>query len=229
MNITVLHLIEGARRARGLTVVIDVFRAFSTACHVMANGAELIIPVAGLDEAYRLKRDHPDFVLMGERHGLIQPGFDFGNSPTHVQTADFSGKTIVLTTSAGTQGLTNALGADEVLTGSFVNAAAIAGYIRKRGAPTVSMVCMGYEAKEPADEDDFCAEYIVNLLEGRPTDLAGMAARLRTGSGRRFLDGASRDSMPETDFDLCLDFDRFDFVLKARRDSDFGLVLLKSS
>ena len=228
MNINVLHLIEGARRARGLAVVIDVFRAFSTACYVMANGARRILPAAALDEAYRLKRGNPEFVLMGERHGLIQPGFDFGNSPTHVRGVDFSGRTVVLTTSAGTQGLLNAGGADELLAGSFVNAAAVAAYIRRSGARDVSLVCMGYEAEQPADEDEFCAEYIAGLLEGRATDLAGMVGRLRAGSGRRFLDGASRDSMSETDFELCLDFDRFDFVLRAGRDPVYGLVLEKT-
>ena len=46
MHIEVLDLIEGAKQARGLTVIIDVFRAFSTACYVVQNGAREIIPVA---------------------------------------------------------------------------------------------------------------------------------------------------------------------------------------
>ena len=29
MNIEILHMIEGAKKAKGVTVVIDVFRAFS--------------------------------------------------------------------------------------------------------------------------------------------------------------------------------------------------------
>ena len=45
MNIRILQCVEGAKEAEGLTVVIDVFRAFSTACYVMANGAERIIAV----------------------------------------------------------------------------------------------------------------------------------------------------------------------------------------
>ncbi len=61
-------------------------------------------------------------------------GFDFGNSPTDISQADVRGKTIVHTTSAGTQGLTNASGADVVLTGSLVNAAAICEYISQARA-----------------------------------------------------------------------------------------------
>ncbi len=29
MNIEVLHMIDGAKKAKGMTVIIDVFRAFS--------------------------------------------------------------------------------------------------------------------------------------------------------------------------------------------------------
>ena len=44
MNIEILQLIEGARKARGLTVIIDVFRAFSVECYAMAGGAKEILP-----------------------------------------------------------------------------------------------------------------------------------------------------------------------------------------
>lgn len=60
MNIWILHLIEGARQARGLTVVIDVFRAFSVEAYFLANGADAIIPVGDAELAYRLKAENPD-------------------------------------------------------------------------------------------------------------------------------------------------------------------------
>jgi 2-phosphosulfolactate phosphatase len=53
MDIEILHLIEGARQAKGLTVIIDVFRAFSTACYVIRNGASQIIPVGDVELAYK--------------------------------------------------------------------------------------------------------------------------------------------------------------------------------
>ena len=49
MNIKVLHLINGAILAEGLTVIIDVFRAFSTACYAINNGAGEIIPVGDIN------------------------------------------------------------------------------------------------------------------------------------------------------------------------------------
>jgi len=79
-----------------LTVVIDVFRAFSTACYAFHCGAEKIIPVGDIDIAYSLKNSHPGYILMGERNEIKMPGFDFGNSPTHILNVDFKGKTIYL-------------------------------------------------------------------------------------------------------------------------------------
>ena len=45
MDVQILHMIEGAKKAEGLTVVIDVFRAFSLECYLMARGAGRILPV----------------------------------------------------------------------------------------------------------------------------------------------------------------------------------------
>jgi hypothetical protein len=114
-------------------------RAFSVACYAFANGAERIIPVADIDEARRLKLAHPEFVTLGERHARKLEGFDFGNSPTHIEHEDFTGRTLVQTTHAGTQGLVNASEAEVVITGGLVNAAAICRYIARlapvRGEP----------------------------------------------------------------------------------------------
>jgi len=52
MKIQILHLVEGAVQAEGLTVIIDVFRAFSTVCYIMNNGAQKIIPVSETRQAF---------------------------------------------------------------------------------------------------------------------------------------------------------------------------------
>lgn len=107
-RIEILDFEAGARAARGVAIVIDVFRAFSLACYAFANGARRMIPVADIEEARRLKEAHPKFVTLGERHARKLQGFDFGNSPTHIEHEDFTGRTLVHTTHAGTQGLVNA-------------------------------------------------------------------------------------------------------------------------
>ena len=80
MNIQILQLVEGAKNARGLTVVIDVFRAFSVEAYLFAQGVDKILPIGDAELAYRLKEENPEFVLAGERMGKILPGFDIGNS-----------------------------------------------------------------------------------------------------------------------------------------------------
>jgi 2-phosphosulfolactate phosphatase len=230
MDIRILHLIEGAREARGLTVVIDVFRAFTVACYFIGNGAERVIPIGDIELAYELKKRFPGFILAGERHGKIMPGFSWGNSPAHIEHEDFTGKTILQTTSAGTQGIANAGNAGEIISGSFVNAGAIIRYIRARNPAVLSLVCMGEEALRPSEEDTFFAEYVKAVLEGKKPDFPAMVELIRNTSGRRFFDPANAESEPPRDFELSLDLDRFDFVLRAGRPADIpgpGIVELR--
>ena len=230
MEIKILQLLEGARQAEGLAVIIDVLRAFTVACHVIENGAEKIIVVKDVEAAFLLKEEHPGYVLIGERYEAIVPGFDFGNHPSHIAPVDFTGKTAVLTTSAGTLGLVHAADrADEVITGSFVNAGAIIRYIRERQPDVVSLVCMGYSADYEVEEDTFCAEYIKNALENRTSDFEEMVRIVRETSGRRFFDPATmHHSLPE-DFEMCMRLDIFDFVLKATREGGGGLALFRET
>ena len=221
MRINVYSLIEGAKKARGVAVIIDVFRAFSFECYLARNNAEKIIPVASKELAYELKRKNPDYILAGERRGVMLPGFDFGNSPAQIENVDFTGKTVVHTTSAGTQGLENAVNAREVLTGSLCNAGAIAEYIKRyRAGEEISLVRMGNDGILPAEEDDLCAEYLKNLLEDKKTDISERIERLKTTGGERFFDAARQDVMPERDFFLSTAIDKFDFVLRFKYDSD---------
>ena len=225
MHIDILDLIEGAKQARGLTVIIDVFRAFSTACYVVRNGARQIIPVGDVDLAYELREENPDYILMGERKGKMLPGFDYGNSPTEIQTVDFSGKTVIQTTSAGTQGFANAKDADALITGSFVNAEAIVSYIKKKSPEKVTLVCMGTWAVRPADEDTLCAEYIAGRLKGQKMDTRRIYTQLRASETARIFFDPEVSWAPETDFDLCLNIGLYDFVLKAEKIKDDLLVL----
>lgn len=224
MDVKILQLLEGAKAAKGLTVIIDVFRAFSTACYAVDGGAEKIIPVGDIQRAYQLKNENADFILLGERNEQKPVGFDFGNSPAHILNADLQGKTIVHTTSSGTQGIANATRADEIITGSFVNAGAIVRYIQQEQPETVSLVCMGYACEYPTDEDTLCAGFIKNELENRPNNYSEMVDIIRHGSGARFFEAGKQDWSPRADFDLCLDLNRFDFVLKVEQEGDLNYL-----
>ena len=221
MKIQILELLDGARRARGLTVVIDVFRAFSLEAWLFARGAAAIFAVGSEAEARRLKTEQPECVLIGERGGAILPGFDFGNSPSQTRGADFRGKTVIHTTSAGTQGLAAASGAAEIVAGSLVNAAATARYIRSRAPERVSLVAMGLAGVSGTPEDRLCARYVKALLEGASLDMERELETVRNDAeGQKFFDPARQDVFPEADFWMCVDADRFDFAIRAQRLGD---------
>ena len=226
MRVELHDFVAGSRAAAGLAIVVDVFRAFSLACYAVDGGAR-VIPVAAIDDALALRARHPGWLLAGERHARQLPGFDFGNSPTQVAAADLRGRTLVHTTHAGTQGLTSAARADEVLTGSLVNAAALARYVLARRPEVVSIVRMGHEARERCAEDDLCADLLVARLEGRPFDVAAVAGRLRVApAAAKFFDPAATWA-PEGDFARCTAVDRFDFVLRLGAPDAEGLRALE--
>jgi 2-phosphosulfolactate phosphatase len=217
MQLETFDFIAGARAARGLTVIIDVFRAFSVEAYAFARGALLSYPVAEIEAARELKRNYPEAILLGERHAKPLPGFDCGNSPTELERIDVRGRVLIHTTHSGTQGLVNAIHADEVITGALVNAAAIVRYIKAVNPETVSLVRMGHEARERCDEDDLCAEIIAARLAGSEPDTASIRDRLRTArSAEKFFDSAC-DWAPERDFELCTATDIHDFVLRLDR------------
>ena len=217
MQINILQGISGASRARGLTVIIDVYRAFTLECYAFAGGCERIIPVGNLDKALKLKKRHPDWILIGERGGAIIPGADLGNSPADIREADLAGKTLIHTTSAGTQGIQGAkTTADAIITASFVCAKAVADYIRAKSPKTVSIVAMGEAGVRPTEEDTLCAEYIRALLLGDAPDPAVYLDKLKA-AGAHLTDPAKRHIYPRgpEDLALCLAVNRFDFVIES--------------
>ena len=219
MNIEIYHLIDGARHADGLAVIIDVFRAFSMECWLYALGAEEVRPVGSIDETFAWKEKDQDCILIGERKGKRIAGCDLGNSPSSIDPEMIRGRRMIHTTSAGTQGIANAVHAEELLAGSFVNAKATAVYVRKKAPEKVSLVCMGKGGLEPAEEDELCALYLRSLLSGQ--DMPDIDRKLKAlvhGGGRHFFDPALQEIFPEKDFWMCIDRDRFDFVLRVDRD-----------
>lgn len=227
MKIQILHLIGGAKEAVGLTVIIDVFRAFSTACYVFSNRADKIIPVGDINSAREIKKKNPEFLLIGEREGKKPEDFDFGNSPAQLENVDFTGKTVIQTTSSGTQGLVNARRAEKIITGSFVNAGAVVNYIRNEKPEEVSLVAMGESGKCRSDEDELCAEYLKNSIQNKPVDFSKIHADLRKSRSAEKFFNVDKKWAPRRDFELCLSLNQFNFILRAETSDDYGIVLKK--
>lgn len=226
MEIKILQGIEGSKSAEGLTVVIDVLRAFSTACYLYDKGVESVRVVSEIEEALELKDKYPKAILLGERDGRKVEGFALGNSPIEVISSDLEGETIIQTTSAGTKGIIYATNAEEIITGSFVNLDAIVKYIKKQNPEKLSIVAMGYAGLGPTEEDTYCAEYIKAKMENKAFDFEKSVEDIKYKSGSRFFEEANQGFSPKIDFELCMRNSVFDFVLKAEKDDD-SFVLKK--
>ena len=227
MRVQILELIEGAKKAEGLTVIIDVFRAFTTECYCFAGGAVKSYPIGSMEDAFALKREHPDWVLLGERGGAKVEGCDLGNSPWDAMNYDFRGKTMIHSTSAGTQGIVNAAraSATQIITGSLVNAKAICDYIRAQNPETVSLVAMGKAGVTSVPEDLLAADYMRALLEDdRSYDIDGRIEYLKDHGGEQFFDPALAHIFPREDYPLCVALNRFGFILRVEKEGDILVI-----
>ncbi len=223
-----IKIVNDAKIAIGLTVVIDVFRAFTVEPYLINNGAKKIIPVSDVQIAYNYKNKNNNYILIGERNGIILPGFDYGNSPSQIETVDFSEKTIIHTTSCGTQGIVKSINAKEIITGSLVNAQAIVRYIIQNKIDDVSLLTLCRQGELPFDEDVLCAKYIKGLLENVPlNNIEKEIEKLKTTSGSKFFDKLKQKDFPERDFYLCTEINKFDFVLKVKKDEEGNLYMEK--
>ena len=228
MKVEIVEFASGARMARGVAVIIDVFRAFSVECYAYDAGAAQIIATAEVESAIKLREVYKNSLLAGERNEKKIDGFDLGNSPTEILKADLGGKTVIHTTTAGTQGLINAVNADTVITGSFVNCGAVVRYIRYLNPEVVYLVAMGYRAIESAAEDLLCAQLISDRLNDLNRISEKDIADLQYSSGKRFFNKSNIEFSPPTDFFLCTMTDRFNFVLKAVKRPDGNVSLIKT-
>jgi 2-phosphosulfolactate phosphatase len=199
-------------------VIVDVFRAFTTAAFCVAAGAREIVLVNDHEQALAMKRADPKLFLSGEIDGRPIPGFDVGNSPSAIERLDLGGRRVVQRTSSGTQGVVAATGAHAIVLGSFVIAAATVRYLSVR-AKEVTIVAMGQNALEDADEDLACARYLAAALDReQPTMPAVGLLADRDAQGWP-------DWFPRRDAELALEIDRFSFALPVRRED--GLLVAR--
>ena len=214
MQLYSADFVAGAASARGVAIVIDVFRACSLIAHALAAGAARVIPVADIDVARAMKAADPASLLVGERHARKLPGFDCGNSPTEVLRESLRGRTLIHTTHAGTQGLTAAFAvADRVFTGALVNLSATIAAVRALKPAEVTIVAMGHEARERCVEDDLCRDALLAGLRGESLDPSDWLARLRAApAADKFFDPAA-DWAPLDDFTHCAAVDVVPFAV----------------
>ena len=183
-----INVIPTAQQAQGIdfsgqtAVVIDVLRATTVITTALDNGAREVIPVKTVEEAQNLYATCDNALRGGERNALKIEGFDLGNSPLEYKKKTVEGKTLILTTTNGTNAINNIIGADEVVLACFRNAEAVASVIARRNDEAiydnndvasgllrcarndVVVVCAGTEGRFSLD-DGLCAGMLIELLK----------------------------------------------------------------
>lgn len=142
-------------------VIIDVLRATSTIATALANGAEAVIPVSGIDDCKAFE-GLPHHILAAERDGRTCPGMVHGNSPLEYSAGTVAGKTLVLTTTNGTQALVLAQQAEERYIASFLNLTATTAHLTELGKDTI-LICAGWKGRVNL-EDTLLAGAMVQRL-----------------------------------------------------------------
>jgi 2-phosphosulfolactate phosphatase len=147
-----------------IVVIIDIFRATSSICYGIENGAEAIIPVSEVEECEAYRERGLDYLLAAERNGEVVAGFDFGNSPFSYSKEKVAGKTVVLTTTNGTQALHLSRKAKKVVIGSFLNLTALCNWLKTQGE-NILLVCAGWKNNFNLEDTLFAGAVVEQLKE----------------------------------------------------------------
>jgi 2-phosphosulfolactate phosphatase len=227
MDVRIDSLLAGAERASGHVVIIDVFRAFTTAAVALSREADQIIMVEDVEDALALRASGIAQLCMGEVGGRMPVEFDLGNSPFQATQMELAGKTIAQRTSAGTQGIVAAAGALRLYAGSLVTAKATAKLLRRANADVVSLVAMGEKGQVRTDEDELCAIHLRNLLEGRTGNANAVREIILAGARIADFNNPAKPHLHPEDLTIALDVDRFDFAVRINQENGRAVATIE--
>ncbi|MCO5936590.1 2-phosphosulfolactate phosphatase [Mucilaginibacter sp. RB4R14] len=145
-----------------VVVVIDIFRATSSICYGIENGAEAIIPVSEVEECAAYREKGLNYLIAAERDGKVVEGFDFGNSPFSYTIEKVSGKTVVLTTTNGTHALHLSRSAKKIVIGSFLNLTALCNWLKTQ-QENILLVCAGWKNNFNLEDTLFAGAVVEQL------------------------------------------------------------------
>jgi len=204
-----------------IVVVTDVLRATSAICTAFQHGVKAIIPVATIEEARQYRQ--MGYMAAAERNGIVQDGFEFGNSPFSYMSDNVKGQTIALTTTNGTQAVDIAKNASKVIIGSFLNLTAVANWILQQNE-NVTVLCSGWKNRYNMEDTLFAGALVEALkgeIESTDYDDAALAAQRMYNEAKDDLYGFLENSSHrhrmnrldlEKDVRYCLQLDVTDVV-----------------
>ncbi len=172
-----------------LVIVVDIFRATSTIISAINNGAKEIVPFIKTEEVDQEAMNYPaDEVLKcGERRGLKFPGFDLGNSPLEYTRDKVFNKTLLFSSTNGSQVFFRVKSAREIRVGGFLNINKVVKRISQNKGDCL-IACAGNYGKISL-EDTVCAGMILARLKKKGNNLEmGDEARMSIILYQNYLD-----------------------------------------
>ena len=174
MHLFVENGLAGCRLAvdrRAVAVVVDALRASATVASLFHHGAQRVIVVRRVEEAFAQRDRSPDAVLVGERGGPMVPGFDLGNSALQAPP-DIPLRDVIFSSSNCSRCCVGLTGAAAAFLGATINAAATARAVleacRTLGTDQIVLVTAGSVEDESllTIEDHLAAGAIIAACAG---------------------------------------------------------------
>lgn len=222
--------VEDEYFTNSICIYIDVLRASTTICAAILNGAKEIIPIADLEQAMKiyLSLDREIRLIGGEKNMQKPVNFDLGNSPLEYTPEVIKDKTIILTTTNGTNIFQLAQNSKYRIVSTFANFNASIEYVKKiletdPEINSINIFCAGNDTLF-SYEDTLCAgNLIFELSRTTHSELsdAAHAAKVLYEFNKIDLFNfiKSRDHSQKmlkfglnSDIDLCLSYDRYPVV-----------------
>lgn len=151
------------REENCITVVVDIFRATSAICTAMYNGVKNVIPVAKVEDAQQFQGD--EYILAAERGGEIVEGFQYGNSPLlFLNNSSIKDKTLVITTTNGTQAVDLAKKDGDLCVGAFSNFSVLTDWLIEQ-QKDVMVFCAGWKNRLNVEDTLFAGAVVEKLIE----------------------------------------------------------------
>jgi len=144
-----------------IVIIVDIFRASTTICTALNNGAKSIIPVVTIKEAEDYKSK--GYTVGAERNVKRCRFADFGNSPLEYTTDKVKDKNIVLTTTNCTRAIKKAADSSALIIGSFSNISVVANYCIEE-KKDVLILCAGWNNRFNIEDTIFCGALTKKLV-----------------------------------------------------------------
>lgn len=197
-----------------VVVVIDVIRAFTTACVLFSRGASEVVCVRNRNEADWIGTGA---IIVGEtRANTVIPGV-VPNSPVDVSMRDVKARRAVMFTLNGTRSLHGAPACTVLMAAAAGNAMATAQWILTHVRDGQILLVVS----DPDGPEDYaCARYLAGQLDGVPVDPAATSQEIlaaRWAHWERWGRTVGREQWRdfEADVDVCARVDCHPFAMIA--------------